>query len=256
MRILAIFLLATALHAQSFPVYDATYFINKPDLSQYGIKPFTIIYQYKMWPGKFNASDTKTMPDRSMINAAVKGSTGLVAIDIEHWPITDPESIKKLETVFQWFKSADPQAKIGYYGIIPQRDYWNTQQGANSAKYHSWQQTNDSVAPLANMVDVVFPSLYTFYPDSAAWQKYAIAQIQEAKRLAPGKPVYAFLWPQYHTSNRFLGGQYLPADYWTLELNTVKKYADGAVIWCCPDKETWNPQAPWWKATVAFLQGK
>jgi hypothetical protein len=59
-----------------------------------------------------------------------------------------------------------------------------------------------------------FSILYTFYADRQGWVAYAIAQISEARRKAKGKPVYAFIWPQYHESNQLLGGQFLDADYW------------------------------------------
>jgi hypothetical protein len=96
------------------------------------------------------------------------------------------------------------------------------------------------------LVDALFPSIYTFYTDRQGWVTYAIAQITEAKRKAKGKPVYAFLWPQYHESNLLLGLRPLDSDYWELQLNTVAQHADGVVIWGgwgANGPELWNEEA-------------
>ena len=58
-------------------------------------------------------------------------------------------------------------------------------------------QENDQLRPLAGAVDILFPSLYTFYTDQGGWVRYAYAQIAEARRNANGKPVYVFYGQQY-----------------------------------------------------------
>jgi hypothetical protein len=180
-------------------------------------------------------------------------------IDIEEWPLVgDPatvaESVKKYQTVIGWFKTSAPDSRVGLYGVLPIPDYWKAVQGKGSAGYAAWQKQNDSLASIAPSVDVLFPSLYTFYEDRNGWQKYAIAQIQEARKSAAGKPVFVFLWPQYHVSNKKLANTFLPGDYWRMELETARKYADGLVIWCCSNKQTWDEKAPWWLETKGFLK--
>ena len=102
----------------------------------------------------------------------------------------------------------------------------------------SWKDRNKFFASLANHVDVVFPSLYTFYNDQAGWEQYATANIAEARKY--NKPVYAFIWPQYHGSNATIGGQHIAGDYWRKQLETVYQYADGVVIWA-----GWGWQNDW-----------
>jgi len=145
-----------------------------------------------------------------------------------------------------------PSLQVGFYAIAPIRDYWDVMAGPQSAGYLAWQQENDAVAPIAQQADAMFPSLYTFYTDQAGWQKYATANIAEARRIAPGKPVYVFLWPQYDASTGAQGGEYLPDAYWKMELETAKQYADGVVIfggWT----ETWDSNASWWLETQQFM---
>jgi hypothetical protein len=156
--------------------------------------------------------------------------------------------------LIQWFKEAAPSVKVGYYGVPPVRNYWDALQPIDSPKYIAWQKANDRVASIARFADILFPSVYTFYVDEDGWLKYAVKQIQEARRCGGGKPVYIFLWNQYHPSDKKLSGKYLPPGYWGMELETARKYADGLVIWGgWPD--SWNEAAPWWLETKRFLQG-
>ena len=214
-----------------------------------------------MWEGN-KVPDTTSLPDRSRITAFAQlanQSTGIVVIDIEHWPLVgDPatvaESVKKYQTVIQWFKTPAPSLRLGLYGVLPIPDYWKSLQEKSLPGYAAWREENDSLAPIAQFVDVLFPSVYTFYEDRNGWQTYAIAEIQEARRHAGGKPVYVFLWPQYHVSNKRLANTFLPSDYWRMELETGRKYADGIVIWCCSNKQAWDDKAPWWIETRSFLK--
>jgi hypothetical protein len=241
-----------------FPVFDATAFTQKPDLKQDGLEPITVVYPAFMW----DSNDETNLPDKNRMSAFARlanQSTGVLVIDIEEWPLVgDPatvaETVKKYQTVTKWFKTPAPELKVGLYGVLPTRDYWKAIQGNGSPAYAAWQKMNDGVASIAPLVDVLFPSVYTFYDDRNGWQKYAIAQIQEARRLGGGKPVYVFLWPQYHPSNKMLGNSFLPGDYWRVELETARKYADGIVIWCCSNRQAWNDKAPWWLETQRFVK--
>jgi hypothetical protein len=184
-------------------------------------------------------------------------SVGLAVVDIEQWsvvgdPTTVAESVAKYQQTLQMFQQDAPSLQFGYYAIAPIRNYWDVMAGPQSAGYLAWQQENDAVAPIAQKADALFPSLYTFYTDQAGWKKYAIANIAEARRIAPGKPVYVFLWPQYDASTGAQGGDYLPDAYWQMELETAKQYADGVVIWG-GWTETWDNNASWWLVTQQFM---
>lgn len=243
-----------------FPVFDATNFAQEPDLSQYGLKRMPVVYPAYMWDSKEPSVQT-SLPDRNRVNAFAQlaaQSSNIVVIDIEQWPLagdsaTVTASITKLQTVIRWFKAPAPSMKVGFYGFPPLRDYWNSIQEAGSARYQSWQTKNDALAPIAQLSDVLFPSLYTFYDDRAGWSKYAIAEIREARRLASGKPVYVFLWPQYEAGGA-LANTFMPGDFWRTQLETAHQYADGVVIWCCTGRQTWDDKAPWWSETQKFLK--
>jgi hypothetical protein len=222
-----------------------------------------------MYAGQFGhewVKDVTKLPDKASVQRLARearAKSRSVVIDIEHWPVKGDsdqvqESVSKYLTVLQWFKEAAPELSVGYYGAPPLRDYWRAIRPPTSKEWQSYSDDNDRLKPLAQAVDILFPSLYTFYTDQGGWVRYAYGQIAEARRCANGKPVYVFLWPQYHDSNRELKGQYLADDYWRLELETAKQYSDGIIIWGGwgsnnrPAK--WDENAAWWKVTKEFMK--
>jgi hypothetical protein len=241
-----------------FLVFDATLYKTKPNLAQFGLTPISVEYPGVLWPA--TSPDMQNVPDATVVQKLAAGanqSAGLAVVDIEQWsvvgdPATVAESVAKYQQTLQMFQQDAPSLQFGYYAIAPIRNYWDVMAGPQSAGYLAWQQENDAVAPIAQQADALFPSLYTFYTDQAGWKKYAIANIAEARRIAPGKPVYVFLWPQYDASTGAQGGDYLPDAYWQMELETAKQYADGVVIWG-GWTETWDNNASWWLVTQQFM---
>jgi hypothetical protein len=231
-----------------FVLFDGTLYQAKPDMEQLGVKPITVLYQASMWPAK--SGDPHSVPDADVVRALAlqaSQSTGIAVVDIEQWqlagdPATVAQSLDKYQQTLQMFQQAAPSLQVGYYSVAPIRDYWSPIDGAQSPNYLAWQQQNNAVAPIAKQANALFPSAYTFYTDQAGWQKYAIAQIAEARRIGPGRPVYLFLWPQYDDGKGAQGGDYLPDAYWRMELETARKYADGVVIWG-GWKQTWDSNA-------------
>lgn len=232
-----------------FDVYDGSVYKYKPDMSKYGIKPILILYDNVFWD---KGEDRKELNRRKIIEAAKKiPPASIVCMDIEHL------NADKLKEVALLVKKYAPQAKIGFYGI-PMREYWASIADKNSRQYKDWVKKNEQYAALINEVDILFPSLYTFYPFSAQWEKYAIENIKQAKIY--GKPVYPFLWPQYHDST-ILKGSYINGDLWQLELETCYKYADGIVVWGGWDMnawkaEDWKEDTIWWTVTKKFIASK
>lgn len=249
---------------RSFLVFDGTLYKDKPDLVAYDIRPISLAYAGALGTTWYRSPEQ--LPDKHQVEKVAREARTRVdhlVIDIEHWPLHGDgqevrRSIQKFLTVLDWFKEAAPGLNIGLYGAPPIRDYWRAAKGPASKEWGAWKGENDALRTLADAVDTLYPSLYTFYSDQDGWVHFARAQIEEARRYGKGKPVYVFLWPQYHDSNRELAGNYLPADYWRLELETVKQYADGIVIWGGWGKNNrpakWEDDAPWWKVTKEFMK--
>jgi hypothetical protein len=237
-----------------FYFFDGLNYENEPDLSSYGLVEIKIIYSSALWE---NGESTESPNiDKVKEVAASIPEYSIVCIDIEHWSLTGVSStvrdqnIAKYQSVAEAFKSVNSTSQIGFYSMLPVRDYWRALQGEGSAEYEAWQAENDALAPLADYVDIIFPSLYTFYDDVQGWQVYAEENLNEARIY--DKPVVAFLWPEYHNSNDDLKGQNIPMAFWTVELEMVEQYADSVVLWGGYGKQ-WDDDAGWWYATRQFL---
>jgi hypothetical protein len=249
--------------AADFVARDATRYPGNPDLSPYGLKDIVVAYESSLWPVGAN----RTNPDLNFIRNTYipkirKQNPDVVVIDIERWKFTATTTvtewnanINKLKQVISVFRQEMPNAKIGYYLLFPQRN-WLAPCGDPrkiASRTAAWQKQNLRLQPLADVVDIIFPSLYTFYGDSkaiACWPKYAQANIAEARKY--GKPVWAFIWMKYHVSRTWI-----PAAFWRTQLETLHANADGLVIWSmASDGDAWSWTAPWWVETAKFLKAK
>lgn len=266
-----------------FQIFDGTSFSGAPDLSAYGIQAVDIAYVNEFFAGSWPNIDLDTLSEpkiRQLANQAADAGQILI-IDIEHWGLDNrtvseaevDESLDKYAQIVTWLRDERPELEVGLYGVPPIRDYWvpalylealenqhipywASQLATLDANYQSWQAANDRLTGLADQMDYLFPSLYTFYDDRDDWRRYAVGNISEARRY--GKPVYPFLWMNFHGSHPTTPGAFIPGDFWRQQLETVGQYADGAVIWGGldlqnPDKYPWDDNAPWWQETLDFI---
>ena len=245
-----------------FVVFDGTLYKNKPSLEPYHVRPITLLYESRLFVANQPAD---AIPSEAIVRSLAYELRNLsepAVLDIERWPLKGDihavqSTVAKFLSVLSWAKGEAPNVRFGLYGTVPVPDYWRAIRDPASEEFRSWQQDNDRLEAVSDRVDAFFPSIYTFYPDRQGWVTYAIAQIAEARRKANGKPVYAFLMPLYHESNRLLGLQPLDPDYWELQLNTAAQHADGLVIWGgwgAHGPESWNEEAPWWQVTKRFMK--
>lgn len=240
----------------SFLLFEALMYSNKPDLTQYGLNRIRMMYPSELWAAGDNQKYVN--PTKVITAAQVTAENSYACIDIENWPITGKpadvtNSIDKYRQVADLVKTAKPSLKIGYFGVLPNRDFWRAIGGRGQKQYDQWLRENQKLKPISEKVDVVYPDLYTFTADKQQWLKYALANIKEARKY--NKPVIAFIWPMYHDSTP-LKGQFIPADFWEMELETCAKYADGIVIWggwLNNARMNWEESAAWWIQTKKFL---
>jgi len=260
---------STAASAQScgrpagrpFRIFDATAYVGRPDWSRYGIEPIHIVDR-GLWPEGAGRSGP---PDPALVRRYVESlpnDNAPIVLDIEHYDLTGSDqaaraALTDLRRLAAAFRAIAPGRQIGFYGIIPIPDAARSLAGAGSAPYRAWQRQNDRMSSLQGSVNMLFPPAYTNDRDQAAWAAVAAGQICEARRLS-SKPVYLFLWPEFHEGSP-LRGQYLDAEFWRLELETAYRLADGVVIFGGYDIQAnrprnWNPQAPWYAPTLAFIR--
>jgi hypothetical protein len=244
----------------NFKARDATRYPQDPNLGPYGLKNIIVAYEDSLWPVGASRSTPNTSYILNTYIPKIKSKNpDVVVIDIEVWKLASTmtssqitANINKFKQVIAAFRKGLPNAKLGLYLALPERN-WLAVCGdptKRAARYTKWHNNNLRLAPLARAVDIIFPSLYAFYGDSASiscWPNYAKANIKEARIY--GKPVWAFLWMKYHVSR-----SWIPASFWRTQLNTTYAAADGLVVWSQAKGSTsWSWSAPWWLQTKDFL---
>lgn len=234
-----------------FTVFDSLLYKGKPDLTPYGLTP--IAGTGALWGAGKSHDDVDEDGIRRAL-APYRNSNGYFFLDIELWTVhfttkdIRDASIAKMTHALRVARAVAPNMHLGFYGVIPGAAYWPIQKRGDQLQ--QWHDSNSALAPLAAQVDALFPSLYTFYDDVDGWVKYARETIAEARQY--GKPVYPFLWPQFHDSNAVLHGHEVPSDFWRVQLKTCFDAADGIVIWG-GFQIPWNPAAAWWQETLNFM---
>jgi hypothetical protein len=227
---------------RSFTVYDNMFYRGKPDTAAEGLVASNILYEGVIWPHDKNFGE---LPEREAYAAIVRAhaaNPGPLVIDIERLPVKGSAEVARhnreiLAKLADWARAAAPGKMIGFYGT-------NTLTRIPPANLAEARE-------LARHVDAMFPPAYTFNDDRADWARRAEEAAAEARSLAPGKPVYFYLWPQYHdnTPKQF---QYVDSAYWKFQLETAQRLADGAVLWS-PGKFTWDNSSGWWTATREYV---
>lgn len=245
---------------KQFRIYDATTYLNKPSLlSLYGIQRAQILFENAFFVGQ---PDRTTLPLQATVTALATTIATLsddipIISDIESYQYYTDDAFgaqqrQQIIQVHNWMLAVKPTMNLGMYAHLPQREYRPfiyTPSGLNG-----WQARNELVQEIIPSVRFLAPSLYTFQESYDEWIRYAVINIAEARRYAGGLPVYAFIWPRYHDSLVELNNDLLPADYWALQLNTLREIADGVIIWTSSkDAVQWSETLPWWIATKAFM---
>lgn len=261
----------TSISDDRFRVYDAIGYSGKPDsdkMMYYGIKPMHVIYATHLWNRDISDIHIDNLPARDLLHKETKRASRInqyiTMVDIEHWPthgVSDyevRESVKKYYRVVDRMEKIRPNLKIGFFGMVPVKNYNHTLVEEALAK---WRSNNHKLRPLATKVGAFFLKGYTYWQDRDKWAKNLKNNITEARRLAndvndPYKKVYVVLMPQYNWGFDYtspLKGDRIGADYWRFQLETARKYADGIVIYA-PGRGQWDGSDGWWAATKNFMK--
>lgn len=245
------------------PIFDAMLYDNKNINNEVFFKPIKILYDRP----NVDPNEPIDIEHFKKVAESLPKSSIPYIIDIERWNVhgsDDEEANKNIDKyilVISTMKKVRPDLKFGYYGVLPNRDYWSILSN-DPRKVYERRHINDRLKRLVPYVDVVCPSLYTFYNDSEAWKKYASEIIRQAKEY--GKPVYPFLWPQYHQGgDKALKFQFIDSKFWKMQLSLVYQGTDGVIIWGAWDlspesvnSRDWKENAAWWRATKEFINEK
>jgi len=238
---------------REFVVFDGLLYKPMPDLRSMGMPK--LLGVGNIWrPGQSHED-----VDPAGVAEAVKfvsHYTENYYFDVENWYVSSvaqsviDANIQKMVSTAEIARRTSPAMKFGIYNVAPQGTYWPVVL-KNTDALKMWRDVNRRSAAIAGKVDYLFPSLYTFYNDPAGWETAARGIMQEARQY--GKPVYPFLWPEFHDSNATLRGTKIPRDFWRRELEVCREYADGLVLWG-GYTQLWDEQADWWLETKLFME--
>jgi hypothetical protein len=246
-------------NSKPFTIFSAIQYQGMPDPGSLGLNGFNLINETSLFTSKTDETPDSVKIAGLAIQAA--GQPGIPAcLDIEAWSYSSGQ----LTTTIDWylevtriFKQYDSSG-LGFYGVVPNDAYsWGNIQPAGSAHYVQWQSLNASLAPIAGQINRFFPSFYTDDNDTASWKDFVSATLSELKKYNVNKPVYAFLWPQYHDGSPDQY-QFVDTAVWKCELETLYPQVDGLVIWSSSKtlpgvSNVWDETWPWWTTTQAFM---
>lgn len=257
----------SVLATKSFVVYQAWNYRNTPALDDEGIHPIRVVYENELtspaaggiWPftgGRyFDKGKSATVALQTMAHPEEP-----VALDLESWG-HGCDATDRYAHAFRAFKAVNQASQVGMYGFgpVPTWRLYRGLQNGDATAGSSLETSEACYASVYAMMDISLPSLYTWGDDMASWKETAKRSIAMARRLNPGKPVLAFISPQYYATNPTLGLQFIPADVWKKELETLYPIADGVVIWASgKDKQhvaiSFDRGMPWFKATEDFIK--
>lgn len=140
------------------------------------------------------------------------------------------EMIKALKIA----KQLRPKIKWGYYGLNIQAYYTRSSE---------WKYNSRAFDPVLKQADILFPSMYKFYPYSYTSRdfeyNYAYENILINLQIGQefSKPVYPFIWPRFHDADTTVGLKSIPDNEWSDHIEFLSKAKfknkkiDGLVMW-------------------------
>ncbi|MEM6313654.1 MAG: hypothetical protein AAF743_06180, partial [Planctomycetota bacterium] len=134
-----------------------------------------------------------------------------------------------------------PGTKVGYYELTVKRKVWGDDWDVDSDAAREWRELNEVAMPTVRASDVLFPSIYNFYPNGGNdGIGYVRFNVGEARRLADlanaeddgDRLVLPFVWALVHPSNKVVPYTAVSADDAAASiLGSHEVGADGIAFW-------------------------
>lgn len=210
--------------AAAVTAYDGAFSAADVSLGRVGVVRSNVVYEAAVarLGGLAPTESELALPPRAAYEDLVRrtaGDAGPVVLDFESLylegaPADAQRRFQKLQTLLTWTHEAAPGRVVGYYGVL----------GNTAPPYATLERA------LAAQEDALFPSLYIGGTDFEAWQANFHRVMAEAKAVAPGKPVYAYLWPSYHGGTKRSATYPAPA-HLRRELDEATRQCAGVAAW-------------------------
>lgn len=226
-----------------------------------------------LYPIKIANEKMLLNPDGSPNENAIKsfaytcGGNHPVTLDLETWPYSPgsalTQTIRDFITAVNDFKSVNNTSPVGFYGVPPKQAYqWkNIDPVNNPSGYSTWLNVSNALEPVAEKTDLFQPSFYAYNPDTTAWRKMVDTTLAAIQRYNQNKPIYAYIWPQYHDNSVPYSLQFMDTAIWHFELEVLYDRTNGCIIWTSNKSSdgniiSWDPDMLWWQTTKSFMVEK
>lgn len=237
-------------------VFDALTYAGKPDT---GLAPL-VLTDRRMYGRNADGSIDLRRGDETLtrqLAREVAAAGAPLCLDIEHLKLdcrraSDAEieaGIDHLAEIIGWIRDERPGVRLGLYGILPLTEYWAQDAGWRAANARLRRGRDEATGRyiaegLADLVDFLAPSLYTFYDDLPGWERFAIGMAREANPLQ--KPKYGFMHGRWHPNAKpeALRGQLIPTPFYKRQCEVAAEHFDGVVLWDGWDTMN-NRTLPW-----------
>ena len=115
----------------NFRSRDATRYPQDPNLAPYGLRNLIVAYENSLWPsGASHSTPNASYILNTYIPKIKSKNPDVVVIDIESWKLTSSmtssqitTNINKFKTVITAFRKGLPNAKLGLYMAVPERNW-------------------------------------------------------------------------------------------------------------------------------------
>ena len=248
---------------KNFIFFESTAYKDRSSFFNYGFIAIEELAVSLFWD---KGDDMNALPDKHKFCSVirnVKSHYEWVVIDVEHWILNarwksqDPvrDNMEKYITIMNWARECRADLKFGLYATAPIIDHQYVLKDMSTTEYQFWKKQNLALKELVNVVDALFPSLYTVYDEPEIWDRLARRYISMAREIAGEKPIYPYIWPRYHQGNKNKKGQFVSGELWRFQLELVYELADGVVVWggWRHGPMDWDENKEWWYETKDFI---
>ena len=276
----------------NFVVLDMTPYLNKPIFNDVNFKTAADMWQGHFvaspypangYPRSIAEIETRTLGNYNLDsdNVVIPNYNQPIFIDVECYGVNTAwnsvsqinENLNKkykpiIEAARSGLSGVSPTQKIGFYGRIPRFEGWGGLT-IGSTDYLRWQADNDrNAAVLMPLVDHMGLLGYQYWDDGtilqqeARWQDFITKTINEAVRIrneagytATQRPIYVYIWNEYHEGAGEPYNRPLDTNYFVRQMQYLKDNGnvDGVLIWSNDLGVSWNDKAEWWVKTKTFI---
>ena len=258
-----------------FVVFNAMLYENMPAFGD----TLPVVYEHTIFkhgvlkdgirPSEKSVAHAANWVSEHAARAKRQNRTPLIALDIERWhlwpfvPLPEHKvALSHYADSASRFKAAT-ESPICLYGVLPVGGIITALKAArNTETQRQWVAANKAAAAaIGSTVNALCPALYAYYQypndpnDERAlkqWLANAREVVRQARLLAPDKPIYPFIWPQYHSGGNVRGFGFLSDQRWQAQLEFLKSHTDGLILWGGYDlianrPLAWDSKASWWR---------